>query len=446
MSHNRRRATPDGREHRRRARRAEASGRIARSTPFVSRSTARRCWGSAPASARSPRACSRALAARDDVLPVAYALTWRGRDDLARGAAARRDAPRPPGSRPGSVRELWDRGVGWPRAEHWTGPVDVVHALNYVAPPARAPVIVDGARPHVRPLPRAVHPRHAALPAPRSAARSRAARASRPASEFVAAEVRDEFGVRSRPGRRDPLGARRRSTGGDADAGAAARGRRALRARARDGRAAQEPARARRARSTRSRPTIPTCGSSSPVPTAGTRSAFDARASTRAPSRDRIVRLGLRHRRGNAATCSPARPCSRTRRATRASASRRSKRWPCGVAGGRRAAPGRSPRCSATPPCSSIPPTTTSSRDALAAACSTTPTTRARRSSRAAASTVAPLHLGRDRRRGSRRPLSARRMKVALHVGQLFQPVPGRDRPLRGRAARRAPRRRASRS
>jgi glycosyltransferase involved in cell wall biosynthesis len=40
------------------------------------------------------------------------------------------------------VRELWARGVAWPRAEHWTGPIDVVHALNYVAPPARVPVIV----------------------------------------------------------------------------------------------------------------------------------------------------------------------------------------------------------------------------------------------------------------------------------------------------------------
>ena len=40
------------------------------------------------------------------------------------------------------VRELWDRGVPRPRIEDWTGPVDVVHATNFVAPPARAPVVV----------------------------------------------------------------------------------------------------------------------------------------------------------------------------------------------------------------------------------------------------------------------------------------------------------------
>jgi glycosyltransferase involved in cell wall biosynthesis len=82
-----------------------------------------------------------ALAARSDVRPVAYALTWRGRNDLeqslpdgVRAATARLPAR--------AVRELWSRGMGWPRAEHWTGTVDVVHALNYVAPPARAAVIV----------------------------------------------------------------------------------------------------------------------------------------------------------------------------------------------------------------------------------------------------------------------------------------------------------------
>ncbi len=82
-----------------------------------------------------------ALAARADVSPVVYALTWRGRNALARtlpdgvGAATARLPAR-------AVRELWSRGASWPRAEHWTGSVDVVHALNYVAPPTRAAVIV----------------------------------------------------------------------------------------------------------------------------------------------------------------------------------------------------------------------------------------------------------------------------------------------------------------
>jgi glycosyltransferase involved in cell wall biosynthesis len=33
--------------------------------------------------------------------------------------------------------------VAWPRVEAWTGPVDVVHATNYVAPPARVPVLLS---------------------------------------------------------------------------------------------------------------------------------------------------------------------------------------------------------------------------------------------------------------------------------------------------------------
>jgi glycosyltransferase involved in cell wall biosynthesis len=134
-----------------------------------------------------------ALAARDDVVPVAYALTWRGRADLdgrlPRGvnAATARFPAR-------AVRELWGRGVSWPKAEHWTGPVDVVHALNYVAPPARAAVIV------------AVHDltfvRFPELCTPdtlrygnlirRAIARGATVQTG---SEFIAAEIRDEFGL-----------------------------------------------------------------------------------------------------------------------------------------------------------------------------------------------------------------------------------------------------------
>ena len=39
------------------------------------------------------------------------------------------------------ARALWQRNAS-PRIERWTGPVDVVHATNFVAPPARAPVVV----------------------------------------------------------------------------------------------------------------------------------------------------------------------------------------------------------------------------------------------------------------------------------------------------------------
>ncbi|MGH8982932.1 MAG: glycosyltransferase family 4 protein [Acidimicrobiia bacterium] len=80
-----------------------------------------------------------ALAARPDVDIRTFAVTWRGRRDLARlvppgtGATARVPAR--------LARALWTR-FDAPRAEHWTGPVDVVHAPNFVAPPARAPVVV----------------------------------------------------------------------------------------------------------------------------------------------------------------------------------------------------------------------------------------------------------------------------------------------------------------
>lgn len=81
-----------------------------------------------------------ALAARGDVRIVVFAVTWRGRRDLA--------AALPPGVAPATApiparlaRALWRR-MDAPGVERWTGPVDVVHATNYVAPPARAPAVV----------------------------------------------------------------------------------------------------------------------------------------------------------------------------------------------------------------------------------------------------------------------------------------------------------------
>lgn len=92
------------------------------------------------------------------------------------------------------VRELWARGASWPRAEHWTGPVDVVHALNYVAPPARVPVIVMVHDLTFVRFPELCTPdtlRYGGLV--RRAVRDGAV--IHTPSEFVAGEVRDEFGV-----------------------------------------------------------------------------------------------------------------------------------------------------------------------------------------------------------------------------------------------------------
>lgn len=76
-----------------------------------------------------------ALAERDDVNPVAFAITWRGRgrltDVVPAGVPVVR-APMP--ARP--LRAAWSRSE-FPPIELWTGPVDVVHGTNFVVPPSR---------------------------------------------------------------------------------------------------------------------------------------------------------------------------------------------------------------------------------------------------------------------------------------------------------------------
>lgn len=77
---------------------------------------------------------------RDDLDVTVFAVTWRGRRELRDHVPMSADVrTRPVPAR--LARQLWAR-IGRPRAELWSGPVDVVHAPNYVAPPARAPVVV----------------------------------------------------------------------------------------------------------------------------------------------------------------------------------------------------------------------------------------------------------------------------------------------------------------
>lgn len=81
------------------------------------------------------------LAPRDDVEVTGYAITRTGRRDLA-GLLPAGITPATSRLPARVVHPLWTR-VAWPTIEHWTGPVDVVHSPNFIAPPARVPVIVS---------------------------------------------------------------------------------------------------------------------------------------------------------------------------------------------------------------------------------------------------------------------------------------------------------------
>jgi len=80
------------------------------------------------------------LGTRDELDISAYAVTWRGREELERALPANiTAATRPFPAR--ATRVLWPR-VPTPKIELWTGPVDVVHATAFVAPPSAAPVLL----------------------------------------------------------------------------------------------------------------------------------------------------------------------------------------------------------------------------------------------------------------------------------------------------------------
>jgi glycosyltransferase involved in cell wall biosynthesis len=81
------------------------------------------------------------LARRPELEIVAYAVTLRGRHDLAAQLPAGvRAATRTYPAR--AVRQAWLRSEH-PRIERWTGPIDVVHATNFVAPPTNAREVVS---------------------------------------------------------------------------------------------------------------------------------------------------------------------------------------------------------------------------------------------------------------------------------------------------------------
>ena len=261
-----------------------------------------------------------AVAPRPELEVEAFAVTWRGRREVAEAV--------PSGTRVTSRRmparlacSLWSR-FRRPRAEHWTGPVDVVHAPNYVAPPARRARHRHGARPHVRALPRDVHGRRPHLRA------SSAPRARRRRDRAHVQRLRR--GRDPRPCSGSTTTAWSASTRGSPSRPAATR-RAVTRWRARSS-TCWHSARSNPARTCPRwcRPSMPsptrtsTCTSSSRDRTAGAPKAW-ARPSPRPRTATASVgsatsTTGIDER------CSPAQPCSRTRRSTRALGCRHSRR------------------------------------------------------------------------------------------------------------------------
>jgi glycosyltransferase involved in cell wall biosynthesis len=157
------------------------------------------------------------LGARPDVDVSGYAISRTGREELAQLL--------PPGVRaatswiPARVAHRCWRRVSWPPLERWAGPVDVVHATNFIAPPARAAVVVTVHDMAFARFPELCRPATLEYDALLRRAIDRGATVHT-VSDHVAAEVREHFGLRDERVVRVYYGVDR--TGADGDA---ARGR-----------------------------------------------------------------------------------------------------------------------------------------------------------------------------------------------------------------------------
>lgn len=135
------------------------------------------------------------LAGREDIDLVAYAVTWRGRQQLAGAVPAGVRTVRWP--MPARVlRAAWSRLPG-PPVEAWTGPVDVVHGTNFVVPPTwRAGAVVTVHDLTAAHFPELCEPASLAFPRLIGNALRRGAFVHA-VSHFVAEEVEQYFGVPS---------------------------------------------------------------------------------------------------------------------------------------------------------------------------------------------------------------------------------------------------------
>lgn len=157
------------------------------------------------------------LASHDGLTISAYALTLRGRRDLKAALPKGVEcATRPIPAR--WVRRRWLRSDS-PSIERWSGPIDVVHATNYVAPPAKVPVIVSVYDLTVLRFPELCRPDTLQYPALLRRAIQRGAILHAP-SNAIAEELISELGAPAESVVTIPLGLPH-VYGGDPDAGRA---------------------------------------------------------------------------------------------------------------------------------------------------------------------------------------------------------------------------------
>ena len=218
----------------------------------------------------------RARRRRGERLRAELARPPRPRECPARGH------PRPIPAVPARVvRSLWERGAPEPRIERWSGRIDVVHALNYVAPPSRAPVVILIHDLSFMKFPELCTPDTLRYPTLIEHALARGATVHTH-SEFIAAEVRARSTCRSNGSCRSTRGSRRSAPGSPpkAPASRADRGTCSRSARSSRGRTSPDSS----TRSVPSRARTPTFGSWSPGPTVGTAVGSRPRSPRRRPA------------------------------------------------------------------------------------------------------------------------------------------------------------------